>query len=636
LRKMQTLTKSIVLPKIWSDQVRRAWQLPKELKVSEWADHNRILDPLTCAEPGMWRTDRTPYLRGIMDAFINPLIEKITIKASTQVGKTEAMYNMLAYAIDQDPGPSLLVMPREPDAKTVSRRRIRPMIEISQALRSHITSDQDDVTKMEIALDRMILYFAGANSPAALSQKPVRYLFMDETDKYPHFSGEEADPVKLATERTRTFWNHKIVSCSTPTTKDGYIHREYERSDRRCYYVPCPHCGGYQVLDFEQIKVPETERDPEKIKHLHLAWYECLYCKERITDLMKQRMLLLGQWIPEVIKISNRGKLPEKIIFPPASHAGFYLNALYSPWLTFSEIIAEFFNSKDRIELLMNFINSWLAQIWQEKVEETRPDKLKTLSLPYQKCTVPEEAIVLTGGVDVQKGYFAVVIRAWGVKQESWLILDEVVEQWEDVIKILFNSSYASVNSNLDPYFVRLSCIDTGYETSQVYDICRDFRSISRAIKGKDQLSGVPYKTSTIDKYPDTGKIIPGGLLLWLLDTTYFKDKISRFVHAPNPIWHLHSNPSVEYLEWFCGEHKVIKRDKKKSQAYEVWQPVRTHSKTHFWDAEVYAAAAAEMLHVFALKDEDKPKPQAEKVNHDSEQKPESWVGKRKNWIRHG
>ncbi|MHB8155067.1 MAG: phage terminase large subunit family protein, partial [Candidatus Omnitrophota bacterium] len=139
----------------------------------------------------MWRTDRTPYLRGIMDAFISPLIEKITIKASTQVGKTEAMYNMLAYAIDQDPGPALLVMPREPDAKTVSRRRIRPMIEISQALRSHITSDQDDVTKMEIALDRMILYFAGANSPAALSQKPVRYLFMDETDKYPHFSGEE-------------------------------------------------------------------------------------------------------------------------------------------------------------------------------------------------------------------------------------------------------------------------------------------------------------------------------------------------------------------------------------------------------------------------------------------------------------
>jgi len=246
------------LPAIWSNRVQEAWKLPERVTVSAWADIKRRLDPMTSAEPGQWRTDRTPYLRGIMDAFTNPLIEKITLEMSTQIGKTEAMLNMLGYAIDQDPGPTLFVYPREPDAKTASVTRIKPMIELSPDLNSHRTQDSDDLTKLQMRLDRMYVYFAGANSPAALSQKPVRYLFLDETDKYPKFSGEEADPIKLATERTRTFWNRKIINCSTPTTSSGYIHREYERSDQRRYYVPCPYCGGYQVLVKDQIKVPPT------------------------------------------------------------------------------------------------------------------------------------------------------------------------------------------------------------------------------------------------------------------------------------------------------------------------------------------------------------------------------------------
>jgi len=624
--------------KLWTPSVRDSWKLPDELTVSEWADRNRKLDPMISAEPGQWRTDRAPYLRGIMDAFVNPLVEKITIMASTQVGKTESMYNMLAYAIDQDAGPALIVMPREPDAKTVSKRRIRPMIELSPTLSRHVTADHDDITKLEISLKRMIIYFAGANSPAALSQKPVRYLFLDETDKFPRFSGEEADPIKLATERTRTFWNRKIVACSTPTTKDGYIHREFEKSDQRYYYVPCPHCGGFQILNKNQIKVPETERDPEHIQQERIAWYECQYCKGRILDVMKQKMLMEGHWIPAAVKLDPKGRLPERIDFPQTSHVGFHLNAIYSPWLTFSEIIAEWFRSHDRVELLMNFINSWLAEIWQEKVEETKPEKLKRLCLEYERGVVPDGAIVLTGGVDVQKDRFVCTIRAWGVYPESWLILDEIAYTWEDVVKILFSAYYPSAVSNIEPFPVRLTCIDTGYRTSEVYDICREFRHCARAIKGKDQLTGVPYKTTNIDKYPDTGRQIQGGLLLWLLDTTYFKDKISRMVHTDQTMckWHLHRNPSDDYIRWFCGEHKVLKRDKKRGEAYEVWQPVSSHAQTHFWDAEVYAMAAAEMLRVFSLREEDKPKPAAAVREDDQDQKEGKWLKKRSGWLSHG
>jgi phage terminase large subunit GpA-like protein len=256
---------------------------------------------------------------------------------------------------------------------------------------------------------------------------------------------------------------------------------------------------------------------------------------------------------------------------------------------------------------------------------------------------VPDGAIVLTGGVDTQKGYFCCVIRAWGVYPESWLILDEVVDKWEDVVKIFIGTAdkpalYKSMNPELEPFSVRLTCVDSGYRTSEVYDFCREFRHCARAIKGKDQLTGVPYKVTNIDKYPDSGRQIQGGLLLWLLDTTYFKDKISRMVHADQAAskWHLYRNPSEEYLKWFCGEHKVLKRDKKKGSAYEVWQPVSSHAQTHSWDAEVYAMAAGEMLRVFSLREEDKPKPLQQIAAHDEQDQKKKWLQKRSGWIRHG
>jgi phage terminase large subunit GpA-like protein len=572
-----------------------------------------------------------------MDAFINPLVEKITIMASTQVGKTESLINMLGYVIDQDPGPTLIVYPREPDAKTASTTRIKPMITLSAALAEHLTPESDDLTKMQMKLDRMYIYFAGANSPAGLSGKPVRYLFRDETDKYPKFSGEEADPLELSSERTRTYWNRKIIDVSTPTVEFGYINREYNQSDRRRYYVPCPHCGGYQVFVKDQIKVPETERDTERIKQLRLAWYECIHCKGRITDIMKQNMLLSGVWLPESIELELGGKLPEPLDIPQVSHVGFHINAIYSPWLTFSEIMAKWFAAQDRPELLMNFINSWLAQIWQEKVEVTLPDQLRKLCRPYKKGTVPDGGIILTAGIDVQKIYFGVVIRAWGPYPHSWLVREEIVTTWDEVNAVVFGTQYDSCIPGIKPFGVRLAAVDTGYRTSEAYDFVREHKQFTRAIKGKDQLTGVPYKVTKLEKYP-SGAAIPGGLLLWFLDTTYFKDKISYLVQPNNAAckWNLYENPTENYFNWFCSEYKVIERDKKRGTVREVWQPIRPGSKNHFWDAEIYALAAAEMLGVHSLKEEHKPVPEVDVSGRPQEEPKPSWIPKKSGWINHG
>lgn len=565
---------------------------------------------------------RTPYLKGVMDAFTDPYVEEITVMAASQVGKTEGMFNMLGYIIDQDPGPTLVVLPRESDAKSVSYNRVLPMIQGSPALCKNLPQNSDNVTKLEYRMDRMILYFSGSNSPADLASRPIRYLFMDEIDKYPKFSGREADPIKLASERQKTFWNKKTVKVSTPTTRDGYISREYEKSDQRKFYVPCPYCGVYQVLSFSQIMWPKHERSVEKIKNERLAWYECMDCGQRIADYLKPKMLEDGHWVPKDCEIDRNGHVSEEEV--KSKHRGFWINSLYSPWLTWSDIAAEFLKSKDFIELLMNFVNSWLAEVWEEKIEETTVNRVWSLSCDYAEGFVPDEAVVLTAGVDVQKNHFYYVIRAWGYEEQSWLIRHAQVEYWEDIVEALFKTEYSKISGE-ETLPVYMTCIDSGYRTDEVYQFCRKWHDRAKAIKGQEELrDGRYYRASKIDINSRTGAMIKNGLVLWNLSVNQYKDKINRLVSSKDPVkWHIFKDPSEDYLTQFTAEHKILVRNRNTGKAKEVWQKKTSSAANHYLDTEVYALAAADIIRALNLRRDDRKVFQEIKEEHS-----------RSNWIR--
>lgn len=585
---------------IWTKDEQRAWRRPERITVSEWAEMYRYLNPFTSAEPGRWKTSRTPYLHGVMDAFTDPGVEEITVMAASQVGKTEALYNMLGYVIDQDPGPALMVLPRETDARSVSQNRVLPMIKGSPRLARYIPQSTDDIKRIEYRFERMVLYFAGSNSPADLASRPIRYLFLDEIDKYPRFSGREADPVKLASERQKTFWNKKTIKVSTPTTRDGYIYREYEKSDRCRYFVPCPHCGEYQVLVFGQIKWPEEKRDG-RVKGEKFAWYECVHCGEIIKDYEKPGMLEGGRWVPEGCDIDKSGTVSGDITV--SRHRGFSINSLYSPWLTWSDIASEFLRSKDYIELLMNFANSWLAEVWEEKIEEATVDRVKALACEYEQGFVPDGAVVLTAGVDVQKDHFYYVVRGWGYEEQSWLVRCGTFEYWDDLVEILFKTDYVK-RSTGEALPVYMTSIDSGYRTDEVYHFVRRWSDRAKAIKGQDELTdGRFYRASKIDINSRTGSVIKNGLVLWKLNTSWYKDRINRLVSSTDPVkWHLFSNPPDDYLRQFTSEHKVLLRNRSTGRAKEAWQPKRLSTPNHYLDAEVYAVAAADIIRALRLR----------------------------------
>src|SRR5690349_3634993 len=107
---------------------------PPRLTLSAWADRERVLPPESSAEPGRWRTDRTPYLREPMDVLADRHVETVVIMASSQVGKSELLLNLVGYHMHLDPAPLMLIEPTIEIAGAMSKDRIQPMLRDSPAL----------------------------------------------------------------------------------------------------------------------------------------------------------------------------------------------------------------------------------------------------------------------------------------------------------------------------------------------------------------------------------------------------------------------------------------------------------------------------------------------------------------------
>ncbi len=608
----------------WHDCIKANLKTPMNITVSEWADRYRILDAKTSKEPGRWCTDRVPYQRGLMNAFNDFEIEEIVICAAAQSGKTETILNCIGYAIHQMPWPILLVYPTQDIAESISRTRIKPMLENTDVLKELIPESSYDFLRLEMKFKTTILYFAWSNSPAILAAKPICFLFLDEVDKYPLFSAKEADPIALAKKRTTTFRSiRKIIYTSTPTLETGNIWRQLKSCNVIYRYkVPCLYCGHRQFLNFHNIKWPKDRRDPEEVRDL--AWYECEKCHAHIKESEKQEMLAKGKWEIVEEKSTKRRKV------------GFHLSGLYSPFVRWGEIAAEFLEAKDDPALLMDFVNSRLAEPWTEVVEKRKEEEILHLRGKLDPGVVPSEAVALTAGIDTQEDGFYYVIHAWAndLHLTTWLIRYGFAHDWNELELVIFHSAYRMGDKTIP---IMRGFIDSGgHRTDEVYEwVRRNGRGIIYAIKGMStKTSGVPFRESIIDKYPGKNKPIPGGLRLILINTDYYKDAINRKLQigsGQSGSWNLHKATGIDYAIQMIAEEK--RRVRKGLRYYEEW--VQVGSQNHYLDASVYAFCAADHLQVRYLQPivAESPLKQTQQIQQRRYFK-KSWLSRRPGWLR--
>lgn len=453
---------------------------PPSLTVSQWAERYRVL-PEDEAEPGPWRNSRTPYLIEIMDRLsTSDPCEEIVFMKGSQIGGTEVLLNALGFWIEHSPGRILSVLPGEDEASDFSRQRLGPLIENTPVLKARVAEKGGKFGSNNVFLKEFpggSLKLTGANSAPGLRSKPIRYLLADEIDGYTLDAGGEGDPLYLAEKRMGTYANRKRFLNSTPNIKQtSRIEPRYLGGDQRRYYVPCPHCGEKQILEWENFVIPEDEAG---VKQPNGAFMCCSLNGCVIENHDKDSMLPAGEW---------RATAPYN-----GWRRSYHLSSLYSPngWLSWAHIADEWLRVQGDPISLKTFFNTVLGQTWDIEGGETINDgELLARRETYPEAGAPAPVLVVTGGVDVQGDRLELELCGWADKEESYSLSYVVIpgdptgeEIWEDLWAILDKPIRVADGRKLR---VAATCVDSSYEAHKVYAFSkRHWKRRVWAIKGK-------------------------------------------------------------------------------------------------------------------------------------------------------
>lgn len=554
------------------------------LTVTQWADRFRILSPGASKEPGPYRSSRAPYLKEIMDHLSpsHPATQIVFMK-SAQVGATEAGNNWIGSIMHWSPAPVIIAWPTEPLARLMSMQRIEPMIADSPVLSNLVVSARDRDSGNTRLLKKFpggILAMIGTNATTSLRGMPARYVFCDEIDEYPGDLKGQGDPVQVVGARTLTYGRSgKMFLVSTPTIHGmSRIERHYLMSDRRKYYIPCPHCNGMQWLQFERLKW--TTGSPETVK------YQCEHCEQLFEERYKTNFLAAGEWRPTAE--SQDGSV------------GFHISGLYSPlgWLSWAKIAQKWETSEDDIPGRKAVVNTYLGEAFHEDTESVDWERIYERREDWRPGTVPSPVSILTAAVDVQASPARLEyhVWGWGIGLESWAIDRVIIDGRADdpatwrKLEDQINETY-SHPCGIEMK-VELISIDTGDQTPACYAwIVQQDQTRILAIKGKAGYElntpvGTPtniefgHKKRAIRLRSITGDVFKGELYAFLNlyraeDGTF----PPGFVHIPNFL-------DAEWCKQLVSERRV-RTDTGKFK----WEKLN-HPRNEALDCRVYSRAA--------------------------------------------
>jgi phage terminase large subunit GpA-like protein len=392
-----------------------------EISVSEWADRNRVLVSESSAEPGQWRTSKTPYLREIQNAISDRRTRKIVCMMASQLGKTEAILNAIGYFACNHPAPMMYVLPTEKLAKSYSTTRLQPMITATPVLRSKFSDQRSrdgSNNKIEKSFPGGYIVMASAESPAELAGRPIKILMMDEIDRMNN--SREGDPVELALKRQTTYFDRTTILVSTPTIEGASrIHNEFTEGTQEQWLVPCPNCDHPQILSFWRLT---NHAEPR---------HRCEKCDNDAHDQAKWLAMSRdgGFWKPARTHDAHGAELTTR---------SFQLSCMPSPWWSWSELRKEHEAAKGLMERhqdaakYVSFKNTRLAELWSEdnhhKLDwEEIYDRREVYELP-DGAEVPDPVLLLTAGVDTQDSRLEYTIYGWCLAREVYAIEHGIID----------------------------------------------------------------------------------------------------------------------------------------------------------------------------------------------------------------
>jgi len=365
-------------PPDFLDQLGTIWRPRKKPPLLDWVRKNVWLDGRFTDREGYYDPAFNPYIIPLHEWFGDPTVRTITVPKGAQLGLTTWLANCMQWAICEDPGPILYVTSTADNAKSWSEREWLRRVDTCPPLKALVPEDTDAMRKMEQSFRTCDVKLVGAQSENNLASRPIRYLFADETDKWPAgFLGQ-------AEARTLSYRRHgldKVAKISTTTGEEGPIWTSWLTSTQHEVHVICPECHTPQIPDFfTHIKWPEAHRD------------------------------LLGKWDIEAVRRDAHGVCTHCAAIWPQSHQrpiiatahaiqmnplaspadrGLRLPSVLSPFLSWGDLAAIFLTKKDQPAGLEDFFNNYLARPFTHNIASIKEDKLLALRGTHRLGTCP-------------------------------------------------------------------------------------------------------------------------------------------------------------------------------------------------------------------------------------------------------
>lgn len=575
---------------------------PDDLTVTQWAEAKRRLSAESAAEPGPWRTERTPYLREPMDAFTDPKVRHIVMVAASQVGKSEFLNNCIGYIIDEDPGSILFIHPTTIDAQEYSKLRIAPMLRDSPALRQKIAapkSRDSHNTILQKAYPGGILTMCGSTEAHALASKPIRYVFGDERDRWATSAGNEGDPWDLAMARQTTFYNAKAVEVSTTTIKNASaIEAAYYTGTMERWNSKCPHCGEYHEIRWSDIRFEYDEIivSHKKTYKVKKVYYTCPGCGCISTEAEMKRAP--AKWIAENPEAYGQGT------------RSFWLNAFVSQWASWESIVLKYLNALGSTKKMQVVFNTCFGEPWEDRGDIEDEDSLLARREDYGKdkngepVELPPGVLVLTAGVDTQDDRMEYEIVGHGFFGETWGIEKGIVmgrpdddATWNKLDEVVFDRVMRFENGV--GLRVSMSFVDEGgHFTQSVRAQCN-----ARISKKVFCIKGMPGQDKPYISPPKKQKIFVNQIAVgtcWqyqlgvdsgkeiIMDNLRVQTPGQKYCHFPKS-----DDYGSAYFAGLLSETKVYDPNKKQPWS---WKKIPGHERNEPLDCRNYALAAFKAL----------------------------------------
>lgn len=553
---------------------------PPEMTISQWAEKYRILAGTASSEPGRWSNARTPYLVEIMDELSpqSSATDVVFMKGS-QIGGTEVLINTALYYIKHCPSPIGQFQTTEQTAKRFLKQRENPAF-TAMGMNDLFYGDEMYIKEFPGG----ILTTGWSNSPSNFRSAPFCISLCDEISEWPDDCGGQGDPCELARRRTTNFPRRKLFWNSTPGIEgECRITKMFELGDQRHYQVPCPHCGELHKWEWGNVvwdcdsngkALPQTVR------------MRCPHCGEEYGEYHKTELMALGQWVAEN---------------PDGEYPSFHINALYSPlgWYSWANAVSDFVKAKGDVNKMKSFTNNVLGEPWSlDGGKVIDPNGLMSRCEEYE-AEVPDGAVVLTAGVDVQDDRLEVEIVGWGKGLENWGITNRILignpsEQgvWDALDSILMASYRNSLNENL---YVAATLIDSGgHHTDDVYRYTakRERRNVFACV-GKAGLA-----RPLVTRPQKTKKSLVYNASLVNVGVDIAKDQFYDWISIENPgpgYCHFPAKPD-EYNKEYFAQLTAEKRFKKWVRGSQVWAYKKLRSRNEALDKRNYARGALNIV----------------------------------------